>query len=86
MICPNQPVPGAKPKHGVSEIIEEISGEEVTVELVETEENEARWNKLIVRESRLTPSTPAMGLPGLGQPAREAARLIPFHAAGPILG
>lgn len=47
MICPNKPVPGSKPKHCVSEIIEEICGEEVTVELVETEEDEARWNKLI---------------------------------------
>lgn len=47
MICPSQPVSGAKPKHCVSEIIEELSGEEITIELVQTEEDEARWNKLI---------------------------------------
>lgn len=47
MICPTQPLSGSKPKHCVSEIIEEVIGDEVTVELVETEAEEARWNKLI---------------------------------------
>ncbi len=47
MICPTPPLSGSKPKHCVSKIIEEVIGDEVTVELIETEEAEARWNKLI---------------------------------------
>ena len=46
MICPPKPTGVSSRKHPVTEILEEIAAQEVTVELVSPEE-EARWNKLI---------------------------------------
>src|SRR5450759_399853 len=46
MICLPKPTGLSRPIHPVTKILEEIAAQQVTVELVEPEE-EARWNKLI---------------------------------------
>ena len=46
MICPSKPTGVSGPKHPVTEILEEIAAQQITIELVDPEE-EARWNKLI---------------------------------------
>jgi hypothetical protein len=46
MICPSKPTRVSGRKHPVTQILEEIAVQQVTVELVDPEE-EARWNKLI---------------------------------------
>ena len=47
MICPSKPVSRSKPEQCVDEIIAQIDRSEITVELIESEEEEAQWNKLI---------------------------------------
>jgi len=46
MICPSKPTAASSPKHLVTETLEEIAAQEITVELVDPEE-EPLWNKLI---------------------------------------
>ena len=46
MICPSKSFVASSPEHLVAEVLDEIAANEITVELVEPEE-EARWNKLI---------------------------------------
>ena len=46
MICPPKPAGLSRSKHLVTEILDEIAAQQVTVELVSPEE-EPRWNKLI---------------------------------------
>jgi hypothetical protein len=48
MICPTKPITQRQPKHCVDEILKEELGDwEVVVELLESEKDVARWNKLI---------------------------------------
>ena len=47
MICPAQIKQTSKPEDLVTEILREITAEAVTVELVQSLEEETRWNKLI---------------------------------------
>ena len=47
MICPTKPITKRKPKHCVDEVLEELGEPEIVVELLESEEDIARWNKLI---------------------------------------
>ena len=47
MICPTKPVSESKPEDCVHEILAEIDNSQITVELVESEEDQARWNKLV---------------------------------------
>ena len=46
MICPPKPADLSRPKHPVTEILEEIAAQQVTIELAGPED-EARWDKLI---------------------------------------
>ena len=47
MICPAQIKRASKPEEIVSQILRETAAEEITVELIDSSEDEARWNKLI---------------------------------------
>ena len=47
MICPTKPITKRQSKHCVDEILEELGKAEIVVELVESEEDVARWNKLV---------------------------------------
>src|ERR1035437_2733032 len=46
MICPSKPFAASSPEHLVAEALEKIAAQEITVELIDPEE-EARWNRLI---------------------------------------
>ena len=47
MICPAQVKRASGPEEIVSEILRQTAAEAITVELIDTLEDEARWNKLI---------------------------------------
>ena len=53
MICPDQIKRSAKPEDLVTEVLREITAKTITVELVNSLEEEKRWNKLIRKKHYL---------------------------------
>jgi hypothetical protein len=53
MICPNQVKRASKPEDLVTEILRETPCPRITIELVNSPEEEARWNRLIVKHHYL---------------------------------
>lgn len=47
MICPAKPIKKRQPTHGVDEILNTLGHSEITVELLASEKDMARWNRLI---------------------------------------
>jgi hypothetical protein len=54
MICPSKPFAASSRQHLVAETLDEIAAKEITVDLVDPEE-EPRWHKLIRNPPRSPP-------------------------------